>query len=185
VHVAPEFGLSQVIAPFTRGRIILEHAFRMELLVTSVIVSLIIKCILEVLTFANFPSVAGEFTRQGCDASVLIDSPSEKDAIPNQTLHGFAVIDTAKAQVEEVCPGIVSCADIVALAAETSVAIVCPLANLDRFYMDSQGLSMIDRSVRSTRDLAGASPGAYNSWLSKSSGLKGNIFTMIHTAKPT
>jgi hypothetical protein len=84
--------------------------------------------------------------RQGCDASVLIDSPSEKDAIPNQTLHGFAVIDTAKAQVEEVCPGIVSCADIVALAAETSVAIVCPLANLDRFHMDSQGLSIIDLS---------------------------------------
>ncbi len=113
-------------------------------MLTSVIVSLIIKCKLEVLTFANFPSVAGKFMRQGCDASVLIDSPSEKDAIPNQTLHGFDVIDTAKAQVEEVCPGIVSCADIVALAAETSVAIVCPLTNLDRFHMDSQGLSMID-----------------------------------------
>ncbi len=115
-------------------------------MLTSVIVSLIIKCILELLTFAKFPSVADESMRQGCDASVLIDSPSEKDAIPNQTLHGFAVIDTAKAQVEEVCPGIVSCADIVALAAETSVAIVCPLANLDRFHMDSQGLSIIDLS---------------------------------------
>jgi hypothetical protein len=98
-------------------------------LLTSAIVSLIVKCILEVLTFAKFPSVADECTRQGCDRSVLIDSPSEKDAIPNQTLHGLAVVDTAKAQVEEVCPGIVSCADIVALAAETSVAIVCPLAN--------------------------------------------------------
>jgi hypothetical protein len=92
----------------------------------------------------QFPSVADECTRQGCDRSVLIDSPAEKDAIPNQTLHGVAVIDTAKAQVEEVCPGIVSCADIVGLAAETSVAIVCPFANLDRFHMDSQGLSMMD-----------------------------------------
>jgi hypothetical protein len=81
---------------------------------------------------------------QGCDGSVLIDSPSEKDAIPNQYLHGFDVIDTAKAQVEEACPGIVSCADILALAAETSVEIVCPLSNFDRFHMDSQRLSRID-----------------------------------------
>ncbi len=147
-------------------------------MLTSVIVSLIIKCILEVLTFVNFPSAAAEFMRQGCDASVLIDSPSEKDAIPNQTLHGFAVIDTAKAQVEEVCPGIVSCADIVALAAETSVAIVCLLANLDRFSR-----AVNDRSVRSTCDFAGASPTTPG--CQKSSGLKGNIFTMIHTAQPT
>jgi peroxidase len=61
---------------------------------------------------------------QGCDGSVLIDSPSEKDAIPNQTLHGFEVIDAAKAAVEKACPGIVSCADILALAAQISVKIV-------------------------------------------------------------
>jgi peroxidase len=61
---------------------------------------------------------------QGCDGSVLIDSPSEKDAIPNLTLHGFEVIDSAKAAVEKACPGIVSCADILALAAQISVEIV-------------------------------------------------------------
>ncbi|CAK9260094.1 unnamed protein product [Sphagnum jensenii] len=60
---------------------------------------------------------------RGCDGSVLIDSPSEKDAIPNQTLHGFEVIDAAKAAVEKACPGIVSCADILALAAQISVKI--------------------------------------------------------------
>ncbi|KAH9550974.1 hypothetical protein CY35_10G099600 [Sphagnum magellanicum] len=91
----------------------------------SIIKSAVITAIQQ--NSANAPGLLRIFFHDcivnGCDGSVLIDSPSEKDAIPNQTLHGFAVIDTAKAQVEEVCPGIVSCADIVALAAETSVSI--------------------------------------------------------------
>lgn len=61
---------------------------------------------------------------QGCDASVLIDSPSEKDAAPNQSLQGFDVIDEAKAAVEAKCPGIVSCSDVLALAAQISVRLV-------------------------------------------------------------
>lgn len=59
---------------------------------------------------------------QGCDASVLIDSPSEKDAIPNLSLHGFEVIDAAKTAADKECgAGLVSCADILALAAQISV----------------------------------------------------------------
>ncbi|KAI8561535.1 hypothetical protein RHMOL_Rhmol04G0347700 [Rhododendron molle] len=62
----------------------------------------------------------------GCDASVLLDTvgttKSEKDTIPNLTLSGFDVIDDVKAKVEQVCPGIVSCADILALAARDSVS---------------------------------------------------------------
>ena len=48
-------------------------------------------------------------------------STAEKDAIPNQTLSGFDVIDAIKEKVESECPGVVSCADILALAARDSI----------------------------------------------------------------
>ncbi|XP_062167520.1 cationic peroxidase 1-like [Alnus glutinosa] len=59
----------------------------------------------------------------GCDGSVLLDGPnSEKTAAPNNgSLRGFDVIDTIKSQVESVCAGVVSCADILAVVARDSV----------------------------------------------------------------
>ncbi|VAI80249.1 unnamed protein product [Triticum turgidum subsp. durum] len=59
---------------------------------------------------------------QGCDGSILLDDVGsfvgEKTAFPNvNSVRGYEVIDRIKATVELVCPGVVSCADIVALAA--------------------------------------------------------------------
>ncbi|KAL5576428.1 hypothetical protein UlMin_018127 [Ulmus minor] len=63
---------------------------------------------------------------QGCDASVLLDSSdqivSEKESPPNSSLRGFDFIELIKSKLEEVCPGVVSCADILVLAARESVA---------------------------------------------------------------
>lgn len=61
---------------------------------------------------------------QGCDASILIDGPNtEKTAGPNLLLRGYEVIDDAKTQLEAACPGVVSCADILSLAARDSVVL--------------------------------------------------------------
>ncbi|KAL5770222.1 hypothetical protein ACOSP7_014376 [Xanthoceras sorbifolium] len=57
---------------------------------------------------------------RGCDASILLDSTSqkqsEKDAGPNLTVRGYVLIDEAKKALEAACPSAVSCADIITLA---------------------------------------------------------------------
>ncbi|KAH9314481.1 hypothetical protein KI387_023108, partial [Taxus chinensis] len=60
---------------------------------------------------------------EGCDGSVLLDGSSgEKTAGPNlHSIRGFKTIDSIKRNLEAACTGVVSCADILAVAARDSV----------------------------------------------------------------
>ncbi|XP_021278488.1 peroxidase N [Herrania umbratica] len=62
----------------------------------------------------------------GCDASVLLDgdNTTEKFALANlNSARGFEVVDAIKSAVENACSGVVSCADILAIAARDSVVL--------------------------------------------------------------
>ncbi|CAA0829915.1 Peroxidase 53 [Striga hermonthica] len=87
---------------------------------------------------ANDPRIGASLTRlhfhdcfvQGCDGSVLLDDnitnsiQSEKSAGPNvNSARGFDVVDNIKSALEQSCPGVVSCADILALASQAAVSL--------------------------------------------------------------
>ncbi|RZC53329.1 hypothetical protein C5167_012182 [Papaver somniferum] len=95
--------------------------------------------IVESITWKNVganPSLGAKLLRihyhdcfvRGCDASLLLDPTTneatqvEKEARPNLSLTGYEVIDEIKTRLEQECPGTVSCADIVALAARDGVS---------------------------------------------------------------
>lgn len=79
------------------------------------------------------------FSVKGCDGSLLLNStnniPAEKDAPPNLPLRGFDEIDHIKAKLEMACPGIVSCADILAMIARDSVFLVRAMFLLSRIVL--------------------------------------------------
>ncbi|KAG6555234.1 hypothetical protein Mapa_003275 [Marchantia paleacea] len=63
---------------------------------------------------------------RGCDASVLLHSipgnESELEGLPNKnSLRGLHLVGQLKAELEEICPGIVSCADLITLMARDSL----------------------------------------------------------------
>ncbi|KAL2904829.1 Peroxidase 11 [Bienertia sinuspersici] len=66
---------------------------------------------------------------QGCDASVLLDDTvtlkgEKKESQNKHSLRGFKLMDRIKMMVESECPGAVSCADILTLAARDAVILV-------------------------------------------------------------
>ncbi|XP_065858918.1 peroxidase 4-like [Euphorbia lathyris] len=65
---------------------------------------------------------------RGCDASLLLNEPGERDSIFNaNSVRGFEVIENIKTQIERQCPQVVPCADILAVAArDASVAVAGP-----------------------------------------------------------
>ncbi|KAG2707696.1 hypothetical protein I3760_05G159500 [Carya illinoinensis] len=92
---------------------------------------------------------------QGCDASILLDdTPSilgEKTALNNAgSVRGYEVIDDIKSKVENVCPGVVSCADILAVVArDASVAVGGPswTVKLGRRDSTTASLSLTDPNL--------------------------------------
>ncbi|XP_057789568.1 peroxidase P7-like [Salvia miltiorrhiza] len=84
----------------------------------------------------------------GCDGSILLDDTSsmrgEKGAVPNRnSARGFDVVDDIKSAVEKACPAVVSCADILAVAARDSVSILGgPSWNVKLGRRDAQTASL-------------------------------------------
>ncbi|KAI3449640.1 hypothetical protein Pfo_006305 [Paulownia fortunei] len=97
---------------------------------------------------------------QGCDASILLDdSPSitgEKFAAPNNgSARGYEVIEAAKREVENICPGVVSCADVLAVAArDASAAVGGPswTVTLGRRDSTTASRSLAESNLPSFRD---------------------------------
>ncbi|KAI4342276.1 hypothetical protein MLD38_026918 [Melastoma candidum] len=110
--------------------------------------------------FRSNPAVAPKLLRmhfhdcfvKGCDASILVDGQTaEKTAVPNLSLApAFPVIDDAKAQLEAACPGVVSCADIVALAARDAVLLMMYVST---YYSDMKWFNNDDVDARQTNGL--------------------------------
>ncbi|XP_010273002.1 PREDICTED: peroxidase 17-like [Nelumbo nucifera] len=64
----------------------------------------------------------------GCDASLLLDDTpdmlGEKLSLSNiNSLRSYEVIDEAKEALEQACPGVISCADIIIMAARDAVVL--------------------------------------------------------------
>ncbi|CAN1262806.1 Lignin-forming anionic peroxidase [Linum perenne] len=97
---------------------------------------------------------------QGDDTSSIT---GEKTARPNMnSIRGYSVIDDAKSQVESQCPGIVSCADIVAVAArDASEAVGGPTWSVNLGRRDSTSanrmVQLFDNKGLSARDMVALS----------------------------
>jgi peroxidase len=127
--------------------------------VESVVRSVVARKVKE--TFVTVPATLRLFFHdcfvEGCDASVMIASrgnDAEKDSPDNLSLagDGFDTVVRAKAAVEKKCPGVVSCADILAIAARDVVA----MSSGPRWTVE---LGRLDGLVSKSGGVAGKLPG--------------------------
>ncbi|WVZ10027.1 hypothetical protein V8G54_014557 [Vigna mungo] len=75
------------------------------------------------------------WVKEGCDGSVLLNSTTnqaEKNASPNLTVRGFDFIDRIKSLVEAECLGVVSCVDILTLAARDTIVATVKAQSLSK-----------------------------------------------------
>lgn len=84
---------------------------------------------------------------QGCDGSLLLNSTvlnlAEKDQAKSVSLNKFYVIDAIKDAAEAACPGVVSCADILAATAVEAVVQVSTIScDIFAFRSHSDHVSM-------------------------------------------
>ncbi|KAL4184188.1 hypothetical protein AMTRI_Chr11g102110 [Amborella trichopoda] len=145
---------------------------------------------------------------EGCDGSVLIDSTkdntAEKDSPANLSLRGYEVVDEAKQEVEKQCPGLVSCADILAMAARDAVLLSGgPLYDVPKGRKDGRR-SKIEDTINLPPPILNASQliktfsqhgfsaqemvalaGGHTLGVARCSSFKGRLSDSTHSADPT
>ncbi|PON70876.1 Peroxidase [Trema orientale] len=95
----------------------------------------------------------------GCDASILLDgNNTEKTAFPNQSLRGYDLIDTIKKRLEKVCPEIVSCADIIAIATRDAISLATPLTRQGKPWKFSVQTGRMDGKISSASNTVDLPP---------------------------
>ncbi|XP_038978722.1 peroxidase 18-like [Phoenix dactylifera] len=109
------------------------------------------------------PTLSGKLLRllfhdcivEGCDGSVLVQGNGTERSDPaNKSLGGFEVVESAKRLLEVVCPGTVSCADILVMVARDAVemaggpSVLVPLGRRDGRVSSSSNVrpNMVDTS---------------------------------------
>ena len=124
----------------------------------SCIIISIIVIIIMIKILIHFSLMGFLFSLQGCDASVLLDDTpnmlGEKLALSNiDSLRSYEVIDEVKEELEKVCPGTVSCADIIIMASRAAVVLVINLLLLCKtsafFCYNSSQNKIITKKVTS------------------------------------
>nr|XP_019703304.1 peroxidase 18 isoform X2 [Elaeis guineensis] len=109
------------------------------------------------------PTLSGKLLRllfhdcivEGCDGSVLVQGNGTERSDPaNRSLGGFEVVESAKRLLEVLCPGTVSCADVLVMVARDAVemaggpSVQVPLGRRDGRVSSSSNVrpNMIDTS---------------------------------------